>query len=341
LFPATTVKGSTSYSNLHYTLLGRVIQSVSGQHWRDYLAANLFEPAGMTRTTGYASQMYGWPDAAVPLVADGSNKLSPSPVKKADSTMHAAGGLGSSPRDLATWLRLQMNGGAINGKQILSAESVALMQTLQSEISEEDARRRPPIDGLTPKGFGFAWNILDYRGRKICAHGGGYVGSRAHISFMPDEKIGVAAAANIGDAAGPFCEMVAYDVYNKLLKLDAGEDLLPTLVEQHPKAVQNRINSEKTDANKQPVTEAMLSNEPSEVAGDYFHEDWGTIRIENKSGELAIVWGELRCKPTTTGKDAFECHFERVSRMNGRFEDGAIVMNGVDEKKEVRFQKKN
>ena len=56
------VKGSFGYTNTHFTILGRVVESVTGESWRDYLAAHVFEPSGMTRTTGYASELYGFAD---------------------------------------------------------------------------------------------------------------------------------------------------------------------------------------------------------------------------------------------------------------------------------------
>ena len=43
-------RGAFRYSNLHYTLLGRVIEAVTGTPWPDYLRRAIFDPAGMQRT---------------------------------------------------------------------------------------------------------------------------------------------------------------------------------------------------------------------------------------------------------------------------------------------------
>ncbi len=113
--------GETAYSNVHFTLLGRVVEAVSGMSWRDYLDERVLEPAGLTRTTGYASRMYGDPDCALPMErVEGEWRVCR--LKKTDHTMHAAGGLGASATDAARWLMLHMNDGEIDGKRVISAE---------------------------------------------------------------------------------------------------------------------------------------------------------------------------------------------------------------------------
>ena len=55
----------------------------------------VFQPAGMTRTTGYASRMYGDADSAIPSEREGEG-FRPTVQRKTDRTMHAAGGLGTT-----------------------------------------------------------------------------------------------------------------------------------------------------------------------------------------------------------------------------------------------------
>ena len=46
-------RGNFRYSNLHYTLLGRVIEAVDGERWPELLKKEVLLPAGMTRTGGF------------------------------------------------------------------------------------------------------------------------------------------------------------------------------------------------------------------------------------------------------------------------------------------------
>ena len=57
-----SVAGKLDYSNVHYTLIGKVIEQVSGMDWRDYLAQGskvvtvgfLRRKMRMDRKNGYA-----------------------------------------------------------------------------------------------------------------------------------------------------------------------------------------------------------------------------------------------------------------------------------------------
>ncbi|HEY2893471.1 MAG TPA: serine hydrolase [Pirellulales bacterium] len=67
-----------AYSNLHYTLLGRVIEAVSGKPWQEFLAERVFAPLEMRDSTCYASKLYANPLVAWPLVGkDGKWERAP------------------------------------------------------------------------------------------------------------------------------------------------------------------------------------------------------------------------------------------------------------------------
>jgi CubicO group peptidase (beta-lactamase class C family) len=96
------IANDVRYSNIHFTLASRAIEAVSGLKWQDFLGQRLFKPAGMIRTTAYASEMYGQFEHAEPMLRiDG--KWHRSPLVKTDRTMHAAGGMGTTARDAASW----------------------------------------------------------------------------------------------------------------------------------------------------------------------------------------------------------------------------------------------
>ncbi len=43
-------KGKHVYSNVNYTLLGKIIESVSGKSYEEYVEQNIFKPLGMTKS---------------------------------------------------------------------------------------------------------------------------------------------------------------------------------------------------------------------------------------------------------------------------------------------------
>ena len=273
-------------------------------------AKRLFLPAGMKRTTGYASRLYGDADAAMPQdFRDGGSY--PCAVRKTDETMHAAGGLGSSARDLARWLRLNLGRGAVDGKRLLSEEGAKRMQTLQSSFA------RPEGDD---EGFGVGWQVKKFQDRRLFAHGGGYTGCAAFISFLPEDGVGVVALANT--SAGGFLETVSLDVYRRLLGL-SGEDLLPRQVERARRRAAERTSTQLPD----PPRAKTLSLAPEAYAGVYLNPDWGTIRIEAKGERLEGRLGGMRLELKAGGSDRFR--FTSAGNgdpRNGSFvvEDGAV-----------------
>jgi CubicO group peptidase (beta-lactamase class C family) len=171
----TRPKGETAYSNVHFTLLGRVVEAAGGKPLREYLHDRVLEPAGLTRTTGSASRMYGDPDCAVPMERAGG-RWRVCKLRKTDRTMHAAGGLGTSARDAARWLMLHLNDGEIDGKRVISAGRTREMRTPQSPL--------PRKQGSSGSWRATAW--VGRRGRSTarrCARTAG--GTRARRRTTP------------------------------------------------------------------------------------------------------------------------------------------------------------
>ncbi len=283
----TVLEGKVNYSNVHFTLAGRVIESASGRPWRDFLAEALFTPAGMASATGYADAMYARDDVALPYEV-ASTGFRPASQRKCDATMHAAGGLGLSISDLARWLRLNINGGEIDGKRILSAPAAAQMLELQSEAAEGKIRAM--------KGFGLGWQIGTFRenGPKYVSHDGGYVGAGAHMSFLPEKRIGVAIVTNSGPAAYVFIDqVVSIDIYSRLL---GGEpiDLLDSLRKQAQRMLPKM--REQADQAARPasvVGDGRLTLPVDTYCGEYRNDDYGQVRVARAGDSLDIRLGHM------------------------------------------------
>lgn len=298
--------GSFRYTNLHYTLAGRVIEAVNGSSWKDFLNQRILTPAGMSRTTAYASRMYSDPDCAIPCTVE-DGKLIAAAVRKTDRVMHAAGGIGTSIRDLGQWLRLNLNGGVVGGTRIVSAESIRQMQTLHADAGTHGRG----IPNRTDLGYGLGWAIGELGGQKYVDHGGGYIGTAAAISMMPEHHLGVAVLAN---ASVPISELVAMDVYDHLLKLKL-RDILPDLRE--------RAKRRRTRTAKHGPTLAeggALSAPITAYAGVYENAHWGTVTVRVEEGHLVTSMGDLPFTLLANGTDTFVALDPSGDRTNGTFE---------------------
>ena len=322
--------GRVAYSNVHFTLAGRVIEAVSGKSWRDYLAEHVFAPAGMTRTTGYADWMYAQDDAAIPAeVVDGRARAAP--VRKSDRTMHAAGGLGTSIDDFSRWLRLQLGRGELDGVRLLSQRATEATWELRSE-SKDDA------DFGATEGFGLGWQRGNYRGHLELRHGGGYVGSASYVCFLPELELGLAVVATGGGGAGALCRLVSTDVHEHLLADDEVKDPLPSLLEQ-ARANRERDSQRRSAEKASPRPPLTLSREHAEYAGVYRSEWFGTLAIELRGSELVARLGELAVELSTPGEDQVRIAGQGFGEGTGTFElsGGQVVALTLDLDGPVRF----
>ncbi|HZM16692.1 MAG TPA: serine hydrolase domain-containing protein [Candidatus Krumholzibacteria bacterium] len=304
--------GTVEYSNVHFTVLGRVIEAVTGKSWRDELARSILAPAGMVRTTGYASQMYADPNAAVPLErVDGAWRAVEQ--RKTDRTMHAAGGLGSSAHELARWLRLQLQDGTLDGKRILSKETTGEMRATQSKLDEPDGSIR------IIEGFGLAWSVGTFNGHRLCQHSGGYDGASAYVAFLPDDGVGVVVLLNAGGPARGLGDIAAVDVLERLTGTKSAWDVYDRFTRRARERKQTA--AEEQASTPPPSSAPLLSQSPSAYVGSFSNPWWGTFEVQATEARLACRLGEMALPigPSAAGNDHFTVADFLDENISGQF----------------------
>lgn len=329
LMAKETPAGEVDYTNVHFTLLGRVIEAVTGQKWQDYLQTRLFDRAGMTRTTAYASRMYADGNSAVPTEPTAAGAAMAQPIKT-DRTMHAAGGLGTTARDLAVYMRLMLGDGQVDGRRVALAATIRSMLTRQSDYEPQGQIRRL-------SGFGLGWNLGTYRGKPLASHGGGYTGASAYVSLLPEHGLGVAVLVNSGMVGGALMDVVAVDVTDRLLGLEPQD-----LMGGYDQRVKERLEQIKQAGpiGPNPAMSPLLSVKPSACTGVYANDLMGTVTIDYVDGQLEFRFGDLRQALQATAKNEFlaktdwrdsgtRCRLitagERVTAIDVEFDEGEPV----------------
>jgi len=151
------------YSNAGINTAGRIIEVVSGMAYEKFLEERLFKPLGMRDTTfsPNRSQLKRIAKAYKPNA--GKTDLDVTnieqlkyPLDSPDRCPMPAGGLFSTAADVSRFYRMVMNGGILDGKRVLSENSVKQMTSKQT--------------GDLPTGYGFGFSTDD----KHLGHGGAY-----------------------------------------------------------------------------------------------------------------------------------------------------------------------
>ncbi|MFG0317064.1 MAG: serine hydrolase [Planctomycetota bacterium JB042] len=306
------------YNNLHFTILGRVVEAASGLHWKEFLARRVFTPLSMTRTSGNVSTFAGDPNVAVGLERRG-DAWAEVALAKTDATMHAAGGLKTTVLDLARWIRLHLNGGEVDGVRIASDATMTAMTT---PVVEFDGAYGP----FTRDACASGWNVGTYDGRTMVHHFGGYVGFAAHVSFLPEHGVGVAVVANGSGAASSAVHVVACDVYDRLIGTSGGDDAWAEM-----EAAGARASTPPIERRPGPVAADGLMLDAAAYEGRYEHDDWGTVVVSIEGGELAARIGNLRPRFVSSALDGV-----RFDLFPGSEVDGWFVLDD-DEEEVVAF----
>ena len=295
--------GKYNYTNLGYNIYGLALHYHLNKKWQDLLQERIFVPAGLKHTTASISKARAKKFKIVaPYVVstDGpdAGHMVRSGLEKSDENMQSAGGIFMSISDLGRWLNLNMNGGKLDGKQVVPADIIQKAQTGYTKST----RNEPPFSGDGEYGLG--WQISKYRNEKVVYHHGGYPGYRSHVSFMPERKIAVGVLVNNDALGGRLADMLAAYAYDwwlqtENLEVDYARQLQETLT-----AYENRKQRIAAEAAERAKREWQLTKPFTDYAGNYRNDLLGTIEIVAKEKALVVRMGAMNAIATPyTQKD--------------------------------------
>jgi CubicO group peptidase (beta-lactamase class C family) len=284
--------GKYNYTNLGYNIYGLALHYHLNKKWQDLLQERIFTPAGLKHTTAYVSKARSKKFKIVaPYVisTDGSDagKMVRSGLEKTDENMQSAGGIFMSISDLGRWLNMNMNGGKLDGKQVVPAEVIRTVQTGYTKST----RNEPPFSGDGEYGLG--WQIGKYRNDKVIYHHGGYPGYRTHVSFMPERKIAVGVMVNNDALGGRLADMLAAYAYDWWLQTENLEADYAKQLQETRTRFENLRQGIAAEAAQRAKREWQLTKPFTDYAGKYKNDLLGTIEITAKEKALAVRLGSM------------------------------------------------
>lgn len=290
-------RGNFYYDNSGYNIYAIILEKVTGKSWKDWLEEKIFQPLSMDRTTAYVSEAEkeNWP-IALPYNGEGVNNIKELYLKKKDNTMQAAGGLLSTPEDMAKWLKVHIGNGTINGQNIFPKDLIV------KNKSKIVPGLTVPNDFFKGSGYGMGWEVGLYQEQNTVWHYGGFVGFRNHISFMPEKQIGVIVMINDGVSGELLKDYFAAFAYDYLLQLDNNKSPKLTNTELRFRKLTDSIVLPRINRKKQRIARGNIrrSNRASlltlpnqNYAGVYKNDQYGTMKVEVDNNELVIHYGNM------------------------------------------------
>ncbi len=189
------------YSNVGYSLLGIIVEKVSGMGYEAFLREHLWLPAGMTRT-GYLLPGFRKEELAVgyrngerwgtaidrPWLSDGPGWH-----------LRANGGVLSTVGDMHRWYK------ALKDNTVLPKSATDKM--FEPHIAEGPAEL---------SFYGYGWVVQEMGGQKLIWHNGGNGVYNANMSFMPETNLCIVVSSNSNNK-------ISDDIAMRLMEIMAGD----------------------------------------------------------------------------------------------------------------------
>lgn len=266
------------YNNYMYTALGELAARLTGKSWDENLRELLLQPLGMTQTGTKTSdwlmnenRSMGYfvrNDSIVAAFRD-SARFGP----------FSAGSMISNLPELSKWVSTWINGGKLNGRQIIPASYYPQAIAAHSAIL-------PSYDPANPEkqlnSYGLGFDLMSYRGRYLVYHGGRVGGFTTNVSFMPQDSIGVIVLIN--QSSSPLYYNLMYSVYDRLLKLPPVDWNKRERDSRKADSVNRQKLLKQDSLDKIPNTQ--LSVPLQQYAGTYFNPGVGYLKVTFENGGL-------------------------------------------------------
>ena len=172
-----------SYSNSGPPLAAYVVQRLTGAPFEDFVQRRIFDPLGMPTATFLESEAVR-KNGATLYHPDG---VTPYPYWHV--LMRPAGSVNASAREMGRYVRMYLNRGTLEGRRLVSPESIARMEVPETT----DAARA---------GLRVGYGLNDYAtvkgGFVIYGHDGGMHGALARMAYLPDVGVGWVILLNSG-----------------------------------------------------------------------------------------------------------------------------------------------
>ncbi len=178
-----------SYCNSGFTVLGRIVEVLTGQVWDAVLRERLLDPLGARSTATLPEDVLRFRSALGHLGEPGDEPV-PAPVWGLARSAGPAGTINATAADVVRFARLHLDGGRTpDGAVVLPDEHVAAMHRPFVQLPAGHAHRMC---------WGLGWISYDWPGGRVIGHDGATVGQKAFLRAVPEAGVAAALLTNGG-----------------------------------------------------------------------------------------------------------------------------------------------
>lgn len=274
-----------AYTNFGITEAGVAGAKAVGLTWEQLASQRLFARAGMTSTSYRFSDYWQSPEKAYPHVPRRRNFVPDGVwvhryVRQPDAQA-PGGGLSSTVRDMAQWMRLQLAGGRLDGNRIIDAR--ALAETHRRTMRKDDG-------GF----YGLGWSVGVAHDRVQYAHSGEFLlGVRSEVVLIPAEKLGIIVLVNAAPNGVP--EGINRSFLDLVFDGQLSRNWVSFCNQQFEIMTANDLAGDGTDYARKPAVPRPM-RALADYAGTYASPVYGLLRVKAVGMRLEMELGPGRMR---------------------------------------------
>lgn len=280
LKPVFGFRTNFGYSNILFLTAGEIIPALTNKSWDEFLKSRIFEPLKMSNTNTSILGNKGNKNVATPHVKNAGTVI---PIHYINwDNIAPAGAINSNVRDMSKWISLMLNDGKLNGKTVISSETLHELFESHTPMPIE-----PSDKFLFPDmhfhSYALGWDVFDYHGKKIVNHSGGLDGMISHICNVPEEKFGFVVLTNSINYLPDALMYKILDEYFKFPEKDWSKMYFSFFTSNEKRKALSKAEAEK-NRNKSSKPTLVLEN----YVGVYSSELYGDASISLENGMLNL-----------------------------------------------------
>lgn len=278
--PASSFRAGYAYSNFGLTEGAVAAARAIGKPWEDVEEERLFKPLGMTSTSGRYRDFLARPNRAEDHVRVGG--VWTALVKRDPDAQSPAGGVSSSARDLAQWMRLVLANGTFNGEPLVSANALAR--------SHQPVTARGPDPVLkTPDFYALGWGIGYRSYGEVWSHAGAFSdGVRSLVTLVPGAQLGIVVLSNGFPTGAP--EGIAQVFFDQVFTGHSSIEAIAAWDKVYDSFFGPVITKAKA-AYGAPPADAAPALAANAYVGRYANPYIGVVAVEERDGALQMRLG--------------------------------------------------
>lgn len=278
LKPVYGFRTNYGYSNIMYLTAGQIIAKVSGMSWDEFIKERILMPLGMKNTNTSVTELNLKGNTSIPH-NDVDDSIIAIKYLNWDN-IGPAGSINSSASDMIKWLHFQLHKGKLESKELVSEKSLRELWTPQTiqKVSPFSEKLWPTTHF---KSYGMGWGLMDYHGKKIISHSGGYDGMISFSAFVPEANLAFVILTNKNSS-------LYYPLSYKILDTYMSSDTTDWSTIIFDMMEKNRATE--LEAAKAENLHRLKNTSPTlpldSYTGSYVSEIYGEVKVELRDSEL-------------------------------------------------------